>query len=353
MNVLICGVGTANPPERMSQPEVYEFLCAHFSLEPAEHELYRRLLLEGPIRGRHFSAERREELAQTSQGALIARFAHHGRRLAAEAARQALDRAGVTPGEIGGVVVNTCTGYLCPGLTSTLVEDLELPGDVRVADLLGMGCGGALPNLETACGMLARDPARPVLSVAVEVCSATLFMGPDPGLVVSNCIFGDGAAAAVLRATDGPPAPGTVRLVEFASGIYPQYREDLRYRWEDGRLRNVLTRYVPAIGARTAQQVTARLLGRLGRGQDDVAHWIVHPGGTEILEAVAERMGLPPGALEPSREVFLQYGNMSSPSVLFVLKAVLDSGRAQAGDLAVMLAFGAGFATHAVALAFQ
>jgi predicted naringenin-chalcone synthase len=354
VEVKISGIGTANPSERMTQAEAYEFLCANFAMVPAEQDLYQRLLLDSPIRSRNFGADRREDLAAMTQDAQIGRFEQHGRRLAAEAAGVALKRAGVTADQIGGLVVNTCTGYLCPGLTSTLVEDLGLPNDLRLADLAGMGCGGALPNLETACGMLARDSSRPVLCVAVEVCSATLFMGPDPGLVVSNSIFGDGAAAVVLQAESGDAAaPGAARLVDFASGVYPQYREDLRYRWEEGRLRNVLTRYVPAIGAKTAREVAGRLLQRCGRTQADIAHWIVHPGGTEVLDAIAAKMELTPGDLELSREVFFQHGNMSSPSVLFVLQSLLDSGRARSGELGLMLAFGAGFTAHAALVEFQ
>jgi alkylresorcinol/alkylpyrone synthase len=100
--------------------------------------------------------------------------------------------------EIAGLIVNTCTGYLCPGLSSYVAADLGLRPSIRFQDLMGMGCGAAVPNLEAAAGMLARSGEGPVLSVAVEICTATIFPSHELELVVSNSIFGDGAAAAVL-----------------------------------------------------------------------------------------------------------------------------------------------------------
>ena len=187
-------------------------------------------------------------------------FLNSAVRTAVAAARRALAEAGVEAAEIAGLVVNTCTGYLCPGLSSYIAEDLGLSTSIRFQDLMGMGCGAAIPNLEAAAGMLARSGEGPVLSMAVEICTATIFPSHEPELVVSNSIFGDGAAAAVLDlAPDNRPA-GLARIVDFATGLFPQYREDLRYRTEGGRLRNHLSKRVPVIGARTATEVASRLL---------------------------------------------------------------------------------------------
>lgn len=343
MTIILRGLGAATPPLYVTQAEAYDFIASRFTLKPAERELYRRILLDGKIKGRYLGMDAKTDALETNPDRLLARFLAFGRAAAAAAARRALAEAGVEPGEIAGLVVNTCTGYLCPGLSSYIAEDLGLKTAICFQDLMGMGCGAAIPNLQSAAGMLARGGEGPVLSVAVEICSATIFPAHEPDLVVSNSIFGDGAAAAVLdRARQDGPG-GLAHLVDFEAGLFPQYREDLRYRTEGGLLRNHLSKRVPAIGARAAADVAARLLARHGLSKSDISWWAVHPGGTVVLAQVAKQMGLPDDALRHSYRVFENYGNMSSPSVLFVLREILDNGRIQPGQKGMLLGFGAGF----------
>jgi alkylresorcinol/alkylpyrone synthase len=347
MLAAVRSLATANPALYVTQDEAFACYEREFDLDREERELYRRILLEGPIRGRYVGMDDTHDAARTGQDALIARFARFGREIAAASARRALEEAGVAATDVAGVVTNTCTGYLCPAMSSYLAEDLGLGDAVRVFDLMGMGCGGALPNWQCAANALAAG--GPVLSVAFEVCSATLFMGPAPDLVVSNCIFGDGAAAAVLEAE---PAGSLFRILDFESGVFPQHREALRYRWQDGRLRNTLSPRVPMIGARSVRTVAERLLARHGLGRDDVARWAVHTGGTVVLDRVVEAFGLPKSALKASYDVFEEYGNMSSPSVLFVLRRILDREPPEPGERGLLLAFGAGFTAFAALVAF-
>jgi predicted naringenin-chalcone synthase len=354
MNVVLSALATANPKRYATQEEIYAFLVSHFPMQPAAKELYRQLLLEGPIRGRHVAVDVDEEICSQDPDVLIERFAKHSRRIAAEAARTALDRAGLEPADVEGLIVNTCTGYLCPGLSSYLVEDLGLPAFTSLLDLMGMGCGGAIPNLEAACRMIQSGARKAVLCVSVEICSATFFLGPDPDLIVSNCIFADGASAAILEAGGGrpqaagtsglqPPASSPLRFLDFESVTLPRYREQLRYTSQGGRLRNVLTRNVPVIGAKAVAQVVRRLLDRHGLTEDAIDWWVVHPGGTQVLNAVERLVGLTPEKLRFSYEVFRNYGNMSSPSVMFVLDRILREAKPKPGDTGLLLAFGAGF----------
>jgi len=351
MTPVIQAVATANPPRYETQETIFRILQSQFALEPAEKNLYERLMVEGRIRGRYLAFPRNEDALETNLDVLTQRFCTFGRQIAAQAAREALAGAGLSPADVGGLVVNTCTGYLCPGLSSYLAEDLGLDPFVKATDLMGMGCGAAVPNLECAAGLLARGAARTVLSVAVEICSATMFMGPQPDLIVSNSLFGDGAAAVVMT-SDGDDARGRVRVLDFESGLFPRYREDLRYRTEDRRLRNVLSRQVPAIGAWSTGEVARRLLERHGLAIGDIAWWIVHPGGTAVLEQVEKRLGLAPEQLSYSYDVLRDYGNMSSPSVLFILDRVLREGRPRPGERGLMVAFGAGFSAYAALLQF-
>jgi alkylresorcinol/alkylpyrone synthase len=352
VRITLRGLGTACPPLYATQEEAYEFFTAHYSLKPEEQDLYRRILLDGKIKGRHLGMDAKADVLEPDPDKRLARFLRFGRSTAVAAAQRALAEAGVAPSEVAGLVVNTCTGYLCPGLSSYIAEDLGLKTSIRFQDLMGMGCGGAVPNLEAAAGMLARSNEGPVLSVAVEICTATIFPSHEPELVVSNSIFSDGAAAAVLdlESPDHPRGLGCV--MDFSSGLFPQYREELRYRTDGGRLRNHLTRRVPVIGARTAHEVVTRLLDRHGLARGDVAWWAVHPGGTVVLAQVAKHMGLTDEDLRFSYNVFENYGNMSSPSVLFVLRQILDSGQVQPGDRGILVGFGAGFSAFAALMEF-
>jgi predicted naringenin-chalcone synthase len=176
-------------------------------------------------------------------------------------------------------------------------------------------------------------------------------MGSQPDLVISNCIFGDGAAAAVLdRPRNG--SGGVLRVVDFQSGLFPRYREDLRYRTVDGRLRNSLSRRVPIIGARTIAEVAGKLLERNNLNIGDINWWAVHAGGSRVLDQVERQMGLSEAELRFSRQVLKKHGNMSSPTVLFALKDILDEGQPGPGDRGLLLSFGAGFTAFAALVEF-
>ncbi|MFA6930061.1 MAG: 3-oxoacyl-[acyl-carrier-protein] synthase III C-terminal domain-containing protein, partial [Lentisphaeria bacterium] len=171
-------------------------------------------------------------------------------------------------------------------------------------------------------------------------------------LVVSNCIFGDGAAATVLDLVPDEKAAGFVSITDFASGLFPQYREELRYKNEGGRLRNHLSKRVPSLGARTAKEVVTRLLEQYGLSRKDIDHWAVHPGGTVVLSQVGKELELDSESLRHSYHIFENYGNMSSPSVLFVLQQLLKSEQPKTGQKGMLVAFGAGFSAFAALLEF-
>jgi predicted naringenin-chalcone synthase len=353
MTVVLSALATANPERYAGQEEIFRFLDSHFPMEPPERELYRRLLVEGPIRGRHIAVDRDEEICSEDPDALAERFARHARSIGARAARTAIEEAGLGVRDIDGVIVNTCTGYLCPGLSSYLVEDLDLAPRTAVLDVMGMGCGGAIPNLESGVRMIQSGARRTVLCLSVEVCSATFFRGPEPDLVVSNSIFGDGASAAILQERSDGQQAGLLRFLDFESLTLPRYRERLRYKTRCGRLRNVLTRSVPAIGARAVSQATRSLLDRNRLSSDAIGWWAIHPGGTQVLAAVGKRLALGEDHLRFSYETFRRYGNMSSPSVMFVLKKILTEGRPSPGERALLISFGAGFTAFAALAEFQ
>jgi predicted naringenin-chalcone synthase len=267
--------------------------------------------------------------------------------LAARAAERALADAHVESKSIDAVIVSTCTGYLCPGLTSYVGERLGLRSEILMLDLVGQGCGAALPNLSTAEALLAARKCERVLSICVEICSAAFCLDDDPGVLISACLFGDGAAAAVLSAA---PQEGRRRVEWKSSGsmLIPTDRDILRFEQCNGMLRNVLAPQVPAKAAALAEKVFHAVLARSGARREQVAGWILHPGGKDVLLALRGRLGLSSEDVRWSAAVLSEYGNMSSPSVLFVLQAALADS--VPGGLWWMSSFGAGFSGHGALL---
>jgi len=349
--MFITGLGTANPPYRYTQADCLRALEGtrqFLQLKPASQLLIARILQSA-----HGIATRYLALADLSQAfdlvpdTLQRRFLENAPMLAAQAATRALDDAGLTPADIDAVVISTCTGYLCPGLTSYVIERLGLKPEVLALDLVGQGCGAAIPNMRGAEALLTAGRARHVLSVCVEVCSAAFYLDDDPGVLVSACLFGDGAGAAVLSAEPGA-GPRTVEWIDCATITNPQDRDLLRFEQRDGMLRNILSPQVPELAACYAKKVLSELLTRRGLAQDDIAGWVWHGGGKTVLDALQQQLSLSDNDVRISRMILNDYGNLSSAFVYYVLQAAL-AGQPRPGWW-WMSAFGAGFSCHGALL---
>lgn len=348
--MFIIGIGTAAPTHRYTQGQCWESVqeTSRFrGLSPRSQFILKRVLTgDNGIAARHLSLERLEEAYEMTPDTLHARFVANAPALATRAAERALADAKTDARDIDAVLISTCTGYLCPGLTSYAIERLGLRSDVQALDLVGQGCGAALPNLAVARALLSGGGCARVLSVCVEVCSAAMYLDDDPGVLISACLFGDGAGAAVLS----PAANGGRRIKWHGGGsvIEPDDRERLRFEQRCGMLRNILTPEVPSVAARHAGAVFDDALARAGVARDRVNGWILHPGGRDVLLALRERFELSDEDVRWSAGVLREYGNMSSPSVLFALQAAL-AGKAP-GGFWWMSSFGAGFSCHGALL---
>jgi predicted naringenin-chalcone synthase len=256
--------------------------------------------------------------------------------LAARALRKACDSAGLEPRAIDALFVCTCTGYLCPGVSSHLAEQTGVRSDAFLNDMTGLGCGAALPTMHAASCFLAAHRDATVATVAVEICSAAFYLDDDAGVIVSACLFGDGASAALWRSAD---AGGQWRASNFRSLHRPEDREKIRFVNAGGRLKNQLHRAVPRVAAESVEV----LFSLCSRKPDQV---IAHAGGRDVIEAIEER--LPEYSLAETREAFRKYGNLSSPSVLCALEERLS--KANGDRLLWLTTFGAGFAAHSCEL---
>ena len=347
-------IGTALPEKRYTKRECWDAFTASDwfeRLDPRSRAITKLVLSrDNGIEERWLSVESLEEVFAIDPDTLHRRFARHAPRLAAAAGRAALQRAALEPRAIDAVIVTTCTGYLCPGLSGYAVEHLGLRHDVLGFDLVGQGCAGALPNWQLANALLQAGQCDQVLSICVEVCSAALYLDDDPGVLISACLFGDGAGAAVLS-RNRPPARRRIEWRESASLIDPDDREALRFEHREGMLRNILTRTVPRIAAQHAQEILIKTLARAGVAREQINGWIMHAGGRDVLIALEESLCLPSQALHHSRDALRRYGNLSSAFVYFVLDAALADG--MPGGWWWMSSFGAGFTCHGALLAVE
>src|SRR6516164_2140869 len=248
--MFLIGLGTAAPAQRYAQRDCWDVVQhtePYTRLSSRSRAILKKVLCgDNGIATRHLALDTLLEVFNLTPDVLQARFTKHAPALAAEAAQRALQDAGCVPAEIDAVLISTCTGYLCPGLTSYVSERLGLRPDVFALDLVGQGCGAALPNLRAAEALLAAKRAEKVLSVCVEVCSAAFYLDDDPGVLISACLFGDGAAAAVLSTEPSDRSRRTEwKFVD--SRLITAERETLRFGHRNGMLRNILMPQVPQV----------------------------------------------------------------------------------------------------------
>lgn len=324
-------LASAFPESSYTQEECYEFTSASRSFRElsARGQGIVERVLRGPsgIAKRYFCSADPASMFEAGAQELNEYF----EREAPALARAALERTGANPQEIDALLICTCTGYLCPGVTSHVAEQMGMRADVYLQDLVGLGCGAAIPMMRAAQGFLAANPGKRVATVAVEVCSAALYMNEEPGVLISMCLFGDGASAAIWsdQAGDGKWQVGHFKTVHL-----PEEREKIRFINSGGKLENKLHRTVPKLAA----EAVGRLWEKRAGDPDQV---LAHTGGRDVIEALEKAFGW---HLPETRTVLQEAGNCSSPCVLFALEERL---KASEGDLRYWLtSFGAGFSAH-------
>ncbi len=349
-----CGIGTATPTARYTKAQclqAFEQSEWYGRLDSRTHLVARTVLQrDNGIDARWLALEKLTDVFTIDPDTLAARFAAHAPVLAAQAAQRALRKSGLVAAQIDAVVVSTCTGYLCPGLSGHVLERLGLRPDIGAYDLVGQGCAAALPNLQLCRALLDSGSAEHVLSVCVEVSSAAMYLDNDPGVIISACLFGDGAGAAVLSRK--PATQGRrVRWIDSASITEPVQREALRFEHRGGMLRNILTRPVPGLAAGYAKEVMNTVLERAGLRPADISAWILHAGGRDVLHAIEARFGIKTEHLRYSAATLREYGNLSSAFVYFVFDAALADPAP--GGWWWLSSFGAGFSCHGALLEVQ
>lgn len=365
----LLGVGTAVPPHKIGQTDAAHFATLLSAYDEEHARLVSVLYRRSGVRERHLAvldappwvgAQPRDLQSLfdvvspadegTHQGPTTAeRMAYYADRaapLAAEAASAALDSARVRASAVTHLVTVSCTGFVAPGVDVALITRLGLCSSVERVHVGFMGCQGALNGLRVARSLVASSDATHVLLCAVELCGLHLQYSSEPDTIVANSLFADGAAAAVIGCPDERD-DSVWRLRAHGAGLVPDSLDTMTWSIGDHGFAMTLSARVPGLIETHLGPWMSAWLGRHRLRVEDIASWAIHPGGTRIVSAAEKALGLDSQAGAVAREVLAEYGNMSSPTILFVLKRLADRGAARP---CVALAFGPGLSIEAALL---
>jgi len=335
----IVSVATATPPRRFTQEEVLR-------LTGYTQPIARKIFLNSDVDYRYLFIDPADPVPYEDLDKLHRRYREGAVLIARQAAERCLAQVGLDARDVDCILVCSCTGYLCPDLSTILVKEMQLSPRVQRGALLGLGCAGALPGLQRAYDHARTYPEHWVLLIAVEICSAAYYLDDTMETLVGNAICADGAAACLLtcQAALGPCIAG------FASVLDTNCQSSVGFEQRQGRLRIILAPTIRDLAPPIIDRVLDDLLPPNGLKRGGIRFWLMHPGGRKVMDRVQEALGLSDADVAISRHILRNYGNMSSPTVLFVLNEVLRSGDARAGDRGVLLALGPGFAAEAALL---
>jgi predicted naringenin-chalcone synthase len=376
MTVALRGLSTVVPPTVLIQEEVRDVFAAQADLNRLAQRIITTSFNVSGIATRYtvieeLSREAHPEVPEffdVESGDLLlpgtkARnelYAEHASRIYLEAGRAALDATpGIGAGDVTHVITVSCTGFYAPGPDYVLARDLGLAAGVQRYHLGFMGCYASIPALRLAKQLCEADASAVVLVVSVELCTLHLRSSNDPDTIVASSLFADGAGAGIVTARPLEPGERAFDLDRFATRITPVGEGDMAWKIGDHGFEMVLSNAVPAI---IDEHVTGALEPlfeaepalvtalETDASSDAIEHWAIHPGGRSILDKVESRLALSEAQLVPARSILYEYGNMSSATVLFVLRRILDQAEAADGERVAAMAFGPGLTVESALL---
>lgn len=267
--------------------------------------------------------------------------------LGEQAVRSALDAAGIAPEEVDVIVLVSTTGVAVPTVDARLISRIRLRPDIKRIPLFGLGCVAGAAGMARVHDYLRGFPGHVAVLLSVELCSLTL-QRDDTSIpaLIGVCLFGDGAAAVVVTGADYPPATPTghhgPRVLATRSRIIPDTVGVMGWNVSSTGFQLVMSREVPQMADDYLGEEVDRFLADHGLSTADISAWICHPGGPKVLDAIEGAIGLPPEAVAHSRDSMRENGNISSASVLDVLRRTVAAPPPD-GSFGVMLAMGPGF----------
>jgi predicted naringenin-chalcone synthase len=364
----ITSVGTAVPRFAIEQERIADFMCALFGLAGDAEARLRKLYRQTEIRRRHsviadygmppggyeFYPNTVNLEPFPGVGARMQAYRLHAPPLAEQAVYDCLAAlqaggAHVERHEITDIITVSCTGMYAPGIDIDLVHALGLPLSTRRYCINFMGCYAAFNGLKMADALVKADPRAKVLVVCVELCTLHFQKSLLPDHVLSNALFADGAAAALVEA-EARPGRTNLEMRRFSADLCPNGKNEMTWEIDAGGFNMTLSKYVADLLQGGLGSLTDALFQNFDVTRDEIAYWAIHPGGPKILDACRRELRLREADLAVSRRVLAEYGNMSSPTVLFVLKELLTSAQRQSGAHVAAMAFGPGLTMESALL---
>jgi alkylresorcinol/alkylpyrone synthase len=343
--VSLLSVATAVPPTIITQEEAKALARTLFGARAHHFEklapvfdnagITRRHIVRPPdwYRGDHGWKARNDVYLEAAEALYI------------EAAERALEKAGISASEVDGLVTVSTTGIATPSLEARVAGRMGFRSDVERVPLFGLGCAGGVSGLATAARLAAGEPGKTVLFVTVELCSTSIRLDKlSKANIVATALFGDGAAAAVLRKGEG----GVARIEGGGEILWPDTLGIMGWDVEDPGLGVIFDRAIPPFVEENMARAVEQILRRIDTKREEVARFTCHPGGAKVVAALEQSLHLEEGSLDHERAVLRDYGNMSAPTVLFVLDRLLE---ASMPERTLLLALGPGFTTSGLALA--
>jgi alkylresorcinol/alkylpyrone synthase len=333
----LLSLATAVPPHVIEQSEAKARAREAFSGNKALFDRLAGVFDNAGIASRHIVAPHDWYVKSHGWHDRNALYLEASESLFAEAAGAAIEQAGLKPEEIDGVVAVSTTGIATPSLDARAASKVGLRDDVRRVPVFGLGCAGGVNGLATASRMAAGEPGTNWLFVTVETCSISIRLdSSDPAAVVATALFGDGAAAAVVTSGEHSLA----RITSSAEKLYPDTLRIMGWDVEDPGLAVVFDRAIPPFIEEHLAETVDEMCAKMGVERSAIDRLCCHPGGVKVIDAIETALQLNQGELNLEREVLNDYGNMSAPTVMFVLDRLLKQGLP---DRVLMTAFGPGF----------
>ncbi|MDF5753767.1 3-oxoacyl-[acyl-carrier-protein] synthase III C-terminal domain-containing protein [Spongiactinospora sp. TRM90649] len=348
----VAAVRGALPANRYPQHEITEAFAEVCLPLGADRRLLRRLHTGARVGHRHLALPLEDYAKIDGFGRANSVFIDTALELGAEAVQAALEAAGITPRDVDMIMFTSVTGIAAPSVDARLAGLLGMRPDVKRVPVFGLGCVAGAAGLGRLYDYLRGWPDHVAVLLSVELCSLTL-QREDASManLVAGALFGDGAAAVVVRGDQAPGHDTGPRIVASRARLYPGSDRVMGWDVTDSGFRVVLDAGVPdVVRAYLADDVNA-FLAEHGLTPADVTAWVCHPGGPRVLEAVTESLRLPPGALDVTWRSLADVGNLSSASVLHVLRDTLDlRPPPPPGSPGLLIAMGPGFCAELVLL---
>jgi alkylresorcinol/alkylpyrone synthase len=342
--IRMLSLATASPPHVLRQEEVVEVARSIFAPRVANFERMVPVFRNSGVRTRQLAMPVDWYLQPRGWPERGEAYLSAALDLFCEAARGALDEAGLTGGDIDAIITVSSTGIATPSLEARAMTRLGFRPDVARIPLFGVGCAGGATGLGLAAKLAAAQPGAKVLVVCVELCSLAFNLDQaSKADIVSTAIFGDGAAACVLATGEA----GFATVTGQAEHTWPNTLDIMGWRVDASNLAVVLARAVPPFVRREIRPVVDRMLAAQEMTVEDVDRFVCHPGGMKVVEALEAALDLGQGTLDHERGVLADHGNMSSPTVLFILDRVRRAGLPRRS---MLTALGPGFTASTVSL---